>query len=199
MIKQHRPEAPDWLIEKWFEWGKEFYAKRQKNPQFEFQWRTINKEKANILIRKELLDKMTFEHCSFCDGFPIEATSQATIEHFKPKAKYPLEVYAWNNLYLACNKCQEKGDNFDNRLLRPDTPEYDFYHYFMYNAATGEIEVNPSADTEEQERAQITIDLYKFNNTSRLTARTKARKSYLNALSSGEINIDDCPYRFMFL
>jgi uncharacterized protein (TIGR02646 family) len=199
MIKQNRPKAPNWLTKDWLKWGVAFHYKRSQNSDYVFQWRTIRGEKVNILLRQILLDEMTFQHCSFCDGFPIEATSQATIEHFKPKSKYPIEVYAWHNLYIACNKCQEKNDNFDNRLLRPDAAEYDFYDYFLYNAATGEIEINPSADIDAQERAEITIDLYKLNADGRTAARKAARKSYLPALSLNEISIEDCPYRFMFI
>ncbi len=57
-------------------------------------WCEIKKEwQSSGMIYKLLRDelsKLTNEHCSFCDGFPLNDTSKETIEHYFPKKMFPL-------------------------------------------------------------------------------------------------------------
>jgi uncharacterized protein (TIGR02646 family) len=48
--------------------------------------------------------------CAFCE----QKVEQLHVEHFRPKVKYYWLAYSWDNLILACPKCNEyKGINFE--------------------------------------------------------------------------------------
>lgn len=48
--------------------------------------------------------------CAFCE----QKVEQLHVEHFRPKVKYYWLAYSWDNLLLACPKCNEyKGSNFE--------------------------------------------------------------------------------------
>jgi uncharacterized protein (TIGR02646 family) len=198
MIKLNRSSTPAWLQTLWFKLGIKFQINRLKNPGFKFQWAQVNGMDTAELLRVDLLT-MSNHHCCFCDAHPMESMIEDTIEHFKPKSKYPLEAYAWENLFIACPTCQKKKEKFNYKLLKPDAPNYNFNKYFIYNALTGEVEPNPGADWENQERAWETIFLYKLNDYGRPATRKNMRKVWGKALSEGDVQLDECPYRFMFL
>lgn len=59
--------------------------------------------------------------CCYCES-SIEDVSYPHIEHRKPKDKdlFPEETFIWNNLHLACEKCNKKKGNkwdADNEIL----------------------------------------------------------------------------------
>ncbi|MGO4583186.1 retron system putative HNH endonuclease [Arthrobacter sp. 2RAF6] len=66
-------------------------------------------------IRKQL-NAETDRRCAYCDSH-IANVAQAHIEHFRPRAKYPELVVAWDNLTIACPRCNnQKRDKFDEDL-----------------------------------------------------------------------------------
>jgi uncharacterized protein (TIGR02646 family) len=71
-------------------------------------------------------------------------TGFATVEHFKPKSKYPKLVYEWSNYLLVCGVMNghksDYEDVLDPFLLSPNT--------FWLNLMDGKIRPNPnSSDT----------------------------------------------------
>jgi len=195
MMKQDRPPAPDVLRRHYKEWGKAFAKKRKEYPGFRFQWKSYQGKRVNERLKPELI-QMTANHCSFCDSYPLGTSADQTIEHFRPKSKYPLLVYVWHNLFLSCNICQKaKGEKFDKKLLKPDQPDYEFERYFMLNYKTGQIEVNPSASVSDQERAEITIEMYGLNRNGRPHSRLREYGMY-GKLSREDFPLDDFSYRF---
>lgn len=200
MMKMVRTETPDCLskidthkdnplkFSKWKYWGFKWATDTNK----EFTWHDTRK------TLTEKLQKCTKQHCSFCDAYPMRSMVKDTIEHFRPKADYPLLAYYWHNLFVACDICQEipaKWDKADLKLvLKPDAADYEFHRYFDFDTQTGEICVNRYGTTEEQKRAKTTIFYYKLNDYDRPTARLKASYSYRD-----EVDIDDRVYRFIFL
>lgn len=69
--------------------------------------------------------------CAYC-GASIE-TAGFDIEHFRPRIRYWWLTWTWENLWIACNTCQAKSDDFDleessPRLSPPtlDEPERAF-------------------------------------------------------------------------
>lgn len=67
---------------------------------------------------KEALKKETYSKCMYCES-TVAHVSYEHIEHIKPKAKekYPELTFDWENLGLACPKCNmNKGDEFDPHL-----------------------------------------------------------------------------------
>jgi uncharacterized protein (TIGR02646 family) len=195
MMKLNRPPAPEFLQRYYKKWGREFAEKRKNNPTYTFNWKMYKGKRVDQFLR-QILDDMNRSHCTFCDSYPLGPSAEQTIEHFRPKSKYPRLAYVWHNLFLACNVCQKaKGEQFDKKLLKPDTEDYQFDTYFIVNYKTGKIEVNSSANFESQERAAMTIRMYGLNNYGRPHSRLRERKKY-QELSSKEYRLDDFSYRF---
>jgi len=89
---------------------------------------------------------MTADHCSYCDGFPMDRSGRTrkTIDHFQPKETFPEHAFTWSNLFACCDACQNvKGTRFLEDLLAPDKPDYRFERFFLFNYRSGAIEVNP--------------------------------------------------------
>ncbi|MDM8558336.1 hypothetical protein [Candidatus Parabeggiatoa sp. HSG14] len=197
MMKFTRPKRPGYL-DNYKVWGRE-YAKKKKEY-IEKKRKTPAKWNKKIKQWDQLkcdLAKLTVDHCSFCDSYPLVAKHKQTVEHFRPRSIYPKLTFVWHNLFLSCEICQKKGDRFSEKLLKPDAVGYDFYRYFIINFKTGEIEINTRASKEDQERAKITRIMYGLNNYD----RPKARSDYYSQIrhQKKKINhIDDLSYRFMF-
>ncbi len=69
---------------------------------------------------KDQLHKI-YQTCCFC-GMPDQ---QLEVEHYRPKGKYYWLAYSWDNLLLACTKCNKhKSNNFDitGSAVTPKTP-----------------------------------------------------------------------------
>lgn len=157
-----RGAEPAFLAERWETWGLEWEQRRQANSGAQFHWHQIEGEFVNRKLLP-LLKEQTQNHCSFCDNFPVSPPSIDTIEHFRPKSRYPREAYQWVNLYFCCMYCQQKSDDFDEAALRPDAEDYQFDRYFRWDYTLGTIEVNDRASVEDQLRAEVTIRLYRLN------------------------------------
>jgi uncharacterized protein (TIGR02646 family) len=205
MRPAERPSAPAVLIEHAAAWCQEYVARRAAEPGYRFQWKQHQGQRMNLLIG-DALAAMTQAHCAYCDGFPLDDTACETIDHFLPKSRYPELVYAWENLYLACPRCQrEKEINFDGRvdpvtyrgeLLRPDEPGYRFERYFLFNYENGHIEPNPGAPEIDKSRACYTIDSLGLNQAGRPQSRKRTRRRFARR-SAAEDPLDDWPYRFL--
>lgn len=168
MMKLTRSAAPE-CLKKYKQWGREYATKQP--PQF--YWHQYQNCSVHEILLKEL-EAITANHCTFCDGYPLGAQSRQTIEHFRPKSKYPKLAYVWHNLFLCCDVCQNaKGENYDKKLLKPDAIGYEFHRYFKIKVKTGEILINPLASALDQERAQITIQMYDLNSFVRKSSRLK--------------------------
>ncbi len=192
MNKLSRCDCPD-CLSNWEKLGAEFKEKRETNPSHSFSWRNFKGQS----IRTHLipvLEEMTKNHCSFCDGYPLGTESRQTIEHFRPKSRFPELAYQWENLFLCCDVCQSsKQEEFDEKLLKPDDPDYCFSDFFTCNFKSGIIEPNPQATQEKQERARITIKLYDLNSTLRSQSRLRQLKKFEK--NTGE-DINTFPYRY---
>ena len=51
--------------------------------------------------------------CCYCEA-NVKAVSDQHVEHFRPASRYPALAYEWDNLLLACTKCNRdfKSDRF---------------------------------------------------------------------------------------
>ena len=195
MMKLLRPDAPQWLTENSVKWG-QAYQKKLTVGNTAFSWAQHQGENVRDRLLP-LLREMTRNHCSFCDGFPIESLLGETIEHFKPKSQFPLESYAWGNLFLCCHICQKKGDEFSQLLLKPDEREYEFDRYFEFDPETGQLAPNRyNQNPNDQERAQVTITLYRLNDFNRPRARKLELKKFAANADDG-LSVDDFSYRFI--
>ena len=198
-MKLKRPEAPAFLTSNYKKWGKRYKAKRD-NPakSNEFKWATYQYTKVNKLLLSILRDNVNNAHCSFCDGFPLDSTGE-TIEHLRCVSTYPLLSYYWQNLFYCCKYCNEhKQENPEKKLLRPDSFDYEFEKYFIFDPDTGKINVNPDPNLSdlERENASNIINLYGLNEYN----RPFRRKFYLKQFQKMENpEIEDFPYRFILI
>lgn len=127
MRKFERLPAPAFIADNWEEIGKSYEARRQQEPNYDFTWKQINKQKINHIALKILIEQ-TNDHCSYCDKYPPHKGDNS-IDHFKPKTNplYYTLVCQWENLYLACKHCQDsKRSEYDDLLLRPDADDFSF-------------------------------------------------------------------------
>ncbi len=192
MNKINRPPAPDWLEEGYEQWGIEWKEKYERTGKSaSFTWRG-NKNKGYHDLLHEL-SLMTKDHCSFCDAFPMGGRIPKTIEHFRPKTKFYLLAYKWSNLFLCCGNCQKKGDRFDENLLKPDEDDYSFDEYFLIEWDTGKLIPNGGKSVESQERARITIELYRLNEDAKPEDRLRELEHFTQSDSP---DLDEWAYRF---
>jgi len=66
---------------------------------------------------KVALKASTFDKCMYCES-KITHIDYGDIEHIKPKSKYPLLKFQWNNLGFSCTRCnrQFKNDNYNESI-----------------------------------------------------------------------------------
>jgi uncharacterized protein (TIGR02646 family) len=194
MMKITRTQSPLWLQENYKKWGKQWEQRIIKNPKSKFSWGVYQKQKVNDLLLPAL-SQMTQQHCAFCDAHPMGRITN-TIEHFRPKTDYPTLAFTWANLFLCCGNCQQKGSKFHRLLLKPDKESYDFNQYFIYNYATHTLEPNPAQSELNQARAKMTLEIYQLNGFERNKDRAKVFTHFYKTINP---NIDDFPFRYMFL
>lgn len=162
MRKFNRLPEPEFLRGVWESWGAKWETRKANDPKESFSWRQVDGEPVNHKLLPHL-KAQTQDHCSFCDNYPVSPPSLDTIEHFRPKSKYPREAYRWTNLYYCCMACQLKNDDFDEAALRPDADDYEFDRYFRWDFTRGTLEVNDKATPDNQRRAEVTRALYRLN------------------------------------
>ena len=193
MMPFPRDPIPEVLRRNYKSWGKRFASRRSTNPKAVFSWPTHNKQNMGQMIRSQLI-RTGFNHCAYCDGFPLGETSLQTLDHFRPKSRHPLLALVWHNLFLCCDICQNaKAEKFDRRLLKPDRLDYCFESFYYVDFRTGKLRPNPRAPADDQGRADYTIQLLNLNRPE----RCKSRLAHLR-LDTTDYEINDLPYRYLF-
>jgi len=189
MRKIYRTDCPHALIEKGAEWTARFMSSGSWP-----KWPQHGKSKLNHILQNEGLKSQTQEHCSYCDITPISPPGTETIDHFRPKSGLqgrPDLAYSWENLFYCCNYCQDKkGDQFEEALLKPDEPDYEFLRYFQWEFSTGKLLPSEVATPEDQHRAERTIDLLKLN-----LKHPSQRVRFRNQLERRPDSLDEHSYR----
>ena len=192
MMPCTRPPAPEVLKAARDAWLQALAKDRDR----EFRW----PERAGETLNKHLLPvllAMTSQRCAYCDGYAEDrrAGSRETIDHFKPKSRFPEAALDWDNLFPACGGCQGsdgKGSDWDERVLKPDVPGFQFERFFLYEDGTGLVLANPAASLEDQVRANATIAFFGLN----LKGLPEARRRHVR-LYGAEPEAER-PYRFAY-
>lgn len=189
MRKLSRKPAPVVLERFGREWQRKWTEANARGK--DFRWPIVDSESLNRKLLP-VLKEQTQDHCSFCDSFPVSPPSVDTIEHFKPKAKFPEAAFAWENLFYCCACCQQrKGPRFDELALKPDEPDYDFDKFFRWDWTTGKLLPNQNGSSIHQERALVTIELFGLND-----GHPTLRKRELHRRDRDQTtSIDDFAYR----
>ena len=192
MRKQTRGAVPGFLSSKWEQWGLEWAENLQKEKPAAWNWRQVDNQKVNHKLLPSL-KMQAGDHCSFCDAYPVSPPSNETIEHFRPKSKFPQLAWQWENLYFCCDFCQgRKAEQYEEGLLSPDEAGYLFTEYFYQDFTTGRIEIRPDISEDFQSRAKCTLRLYGLNHPGHLPRRLEAQEKR-SALP--EWDIDRFAYR----
>lgn len=193
MKKLIRTAQPVCLAAGFQEWTDRYVTARFANPAANFRWYSNSCYQD---IRAALLS-MTQHHCAFCDGF-VGTEGRETVEHFRPKSVYPQEAFLWGNLFPCCDVCQSaKRERYDDLLLKPDEETYRFAHFFICNYGTGELQPAPEISTDDQRRAEKTVEFYGLNSPLRKQARVRELKKFLAV--GDELHIDEFPYRYFLI
>lgn len=171
----------------------DYIAKRAADRSHRFRWPQRDGQSLYGVVQTAL-SEMTQSHCAYCDGFPLDATGEEQIDHFRPKSRpefYPL-VCQWENLFLICSACNRaKRDQWDEALLRPDEPGLEFSRYFTYRTDTGVLEPNDGASLDDRRRATRTIQVLDLNRAGLCTMRMQVMKWMLRE------EFDQLPYRYL--
>ena len=170
MHKVKRNEAPEGLTE----FSKEFQKRYNKEININSEWTTFGSNKLKKAI-VDNLEKMYAGKCAYCES-DIKSNSFANIEHFRPKSKFPLLCYEYDNMHYVCSACNTyKRDKFDEKMIDPsiDEPEkhikYQGYTAIYFDG-----------------RGQIMIDTLKINDNERINVRAELFDILKNMLESAE-------------
>jgi uncharacterized protein (TIGR02646 family) len=109
--------------------------------------------------RGDLIDRLG-EYCSYCE-MRLEASLH--VEHVQPKSLHPELRCEWDNLLLACGRCNSvKGDRNIKieDYLWPD--KNNTFMAFIYNEG-GRITVNPTLNNKQKECAGNLLELVGLN------------------------------------
>lgn len=83
-------------------------------------------------VKKRLM-QMYKELCCYCEG-RIGVVEFGHIEHRKPKRKFPEECYNWDNLHLACTRCNtKKGEKYSKQYPILDAVTNRIHQYLTYD------------------------------------------------------------------
>ena len=177
MAKIKRSEKPKCLNryiwnEKIKRWYRDKILQKWDNPRF-------SNTQCYKEVKEELM-KMCNNTCPFCfQTYPPELFFE--IENFRPKKgnfARPDLTFEWKNLFPIYRYINGlKSDNWDEKLLKPDEDNY--LDYFIYFPENGEIQPKIALDTEQKERAKITINLYGLNEKKLCQMRKTNYKIFL--------------------
>ncbi len=193
MRKLQRPSTPPQFDEHAEKWTTQWLNLRKQNPRG-FAWYTIEGRTARNWALPVLLS-MTQGHCSFCDAFPLEDRMKIPVEHFRPKThdEFAHLAFEWTNLYYCYSYCQsEKRDQWEDGLIGPDEPDYEFQRYFVFDYTNGSILPSPMGLHLGQARAEITIRLFGLDSVARCQHRMLEFRKFSDAVSR---EINDWAYR----
>jgi uncharacterized protein (TIGR02646 family) len=171
MIKVRRGPEPTILTRKKSAWTMALQnattKKQESRAESKYQHQAI----------KEALIKMFHGKCAYCESKIIHI-DYGHIEHFRPKslAQFRCLTFDWNNLFLACAKCNGpdwKADNFPEQNaggppINPcdDSPEEHLAFFFDLKGRVATVSY-------KTERGRISIDLFGLNRQDLRSHRSK--------------------------
>lgn len=135
-------------------------------------------------IKRRLVNE-TSSKCAYCES-KISHITYEHIEHIKPKSKFPDEFASWNNLTIACPKCNNnKGTEYDTSCP-PINPYMDDPDEHFHSAG-------PMILTSTH-RGKYTEEVLSLNRTPLIEKRTREIKNIENLASSlsGDIAREEC-------
>ncbi|MDC0678165.1 hypothetical protein [Sorangium atrum] len=150
-------------------------ADEDGKPDFPPVWRT------DARVRQAIA-RMSHGFCAYCQS-PVSSTHPGKggedrppgqVEHFRPKARFPAQVYAWDNYFLGCMGCNgTKHDKWPAEgYVRPDEGKPGSRFVFAEN---GEIKAR-----EGDEQARCTVEDFGLDRHWLTKHRGQAIQSHLD-------------------
>lgn len=136
MINVTRPAEPLSLRNNATRWTNELLRKIEECNTENKKVPESSYNKYNKKDVKKSLERMYKKLCCYCEA-RLGVVDFPHIEHMKPKKIFPEDTFNWNNLHLACTKCNNfKGDKYDEKfpILDPsqDIPISEHLDYELY-------------------------------------------------------------------
>lgn len=132
------------------------------------------------------LENETHNKCAYCETY-IKPASFGDVEHFLPKAKYPNDIFKWENLTLACEVCNRthKKEHDNPPLINPyiDTPT-------NHLEPEGPMIISKLND----QKGDTTVTVLQLNRPELLLRRAEKINSILSLLSRWELE-QNLPYK----
>ncbi len=160
-----------------------------------FQWGSLLFNGVNTNISEsivEVLQHLSNEHCHYCDRKQVrKGDVRPTIDHFCPKTLKPIKAFQWQNLFLACDSCQEyKSTRYSKKhLLKFDELAYNFDNYFYFDFDTAKVLTRPDITLEDRHKARYTLTVLGINKNKRKESRLDEYETFKNiALANRNIN-----------
>ena len=108
--------------------------------------------------------------CGYCEEY-----DKGEVDHFRPKSKFPREVYSWSNLVFACHNCNNaKRDRWpESGYLDPcaeaegEWPE----SCLIFDVVSGHVEPRDTLNAVDREKAVVTIRDIRLNALHHLKKR----------------------------
>ena len=172
-----RLEEPKLLKQKAARWTQDLLvaidaARRGNGKVSQTLWNRYNRKTV-----RERLKTMYSGLCCYCES-RIGDVAHSNIEHRKPKHYFPESTFSWDNLHLACPKCNTaKSDKWDsdNEILDAvsDCPMSRHLTYDVIGAAVTRTPIT--------NRGAVTIDHADLNRHELVQTR---RKMFLSAFDT---------------
>lgn len=108
-----RVAKPSSLSQNANKWKRELLDEMKKGTSSDKKKLSRLQNRYNCPDVRQALASMYMNKCCYCES-NIMPVAKEHIEHRKPKKKFPKSTFDWNNLHLACPRCNEsKGEQWD--------------------------------------------------------------------------------------
>lgn len=129
LSKGHKPQV---LQENEEQWQNELMAAIASGDKEEIG------KKTKRYGHKDIKDALIAENhgkCAYCEAY-VRHVSHGDIEHISPKSKDPEKTFDWNNLTLACERCNLKKSNAEG-VIDPHVDDPDAHLLFVAAVVRG--------------------------------------------------------------
>jgi uncharacterized protein (TIGR02646 family) len=221
MIKITRLSKPDRLERNKAQWTEELCAARRQYyhelEDYNNGRRTSKPSKPNAIKSryahqdiKTVLETMFGSKCAYCES-SVTAVSYQHVEHFRPQSIYPKLAYDWNNLLLACPRCNSGHKKAQFPLMDGSQPVENITNACLLDDNDDNALIDPCRDEPEEyfdfqdewlvcrgnnSRARHTRDICGLNRDDLRRERKKslypveiAAKTFLLAKKRGNLKI----------
>ena len=138
-------------------------------------------------LKKQLIHEQG-NHCCYCE-VALKKNSDSHVEHFKPKDRYPIEMFNSQNLFACCQQSDscghKKGSNYFTGLVSP--LDSDCQTRFTY---TGRGEIIPNDENDAD--ADKTIKILGLNCKRLVDRRSSLIKTLDYECTEFQMSLDNC-------